>query len=81
MPVAGGAPSRVSFKVVSPMNGYSQLWGLAEGSPGVIYGGASLVSSGSAAYSVTKQGTATMLASFPTHHYIGILVYMCKLGI
>ena len=67
----GGDPSRVSFKVVSPMKGYSHLWGLAEGSPGVFYGGASLVSSGSAAYSVTKQGTATMLASFPTHYYIG----------
>ncbi len=66
----GGDDNRVTFKIVSPMKGYSQLWGLAEGSRGVFYGAASLAASGSAGYSVTKQGATTMLGSFPAHYNI-----------
>lgn len=61
---------RLRFWIVSPMTGYGQLWGLAEGSPGVFYGAASLVSAGSAAYSVSKQGGVLTLATFPPHYYI-----------
>ena len=67
--VPSAATSRPTFRVVSSLNGLSGPWGLTEGSPGVFYGAATIGLD--AAYSVTKQGVTTTLATFPTHYTIG----------
>jgi uncharacterized repeat protein (TIGR03803 family) len=70
---AGAPPAadRAILRVVSSMNGYSQPWGLIEGSPGVFYGSAKVAPSGlAAAYSITAQGAAITLTTFPVHYNI-----------
>jgi uncharacterized repeat protein (TIGR03803 family) len=64
--------SQASFRIVSYMDKYDQPVGLIEGSPGVFYGVAG-ASSTFVGFSVTPQGTKTILASFPSGYNIGSL--------
>jgi uncharacterized repeat protein (TIGR03803 family) len=63
---------QASFRIVSYMDKYDQPAGLTEGSPGVFYGIAG-VSSTAVAFSVTPQGSKSVLASFPSGYNIGSL--------
>ena len=58
------AAGQGTFRVVAYMSRYDQPAGLTEGSPGTFYGVAG--SSQTVTFSVTRQGTKTILSSFPS---------------
>jgi uncharacterized repeat protein (TIGR03803 family) len=66
------APASVTFRVIYNNQGYNQPSRLIEGSPGVFY---SIAGSGpSVAFSVTTQGSRTILANFPGGVFQSLLV-------
>jgi uncharacterized repeat protein (TIGR03803 family) len=58
------ATGQATFRIVANMNRYDQPAGLIEGSPGVFYGIAG--SAQGVTFSVTTQGSITILSSFPS---------------
>lgn len=65
---AGSASGQVTFRIVSYMSQYGQPSGITEGSPGVFYFNAGTAPP--AVFSVTTQGTKTLLASLTTGQII-----------
>jgi len=62
------AADQGTFRVIPYTGRYGPPNGLTEGSPGVFYSNGG--SSDQAIFSITPQGTAAILAAFPTSHYI-----------
>jgi uncharacterized repeat protein (TIGR03803 family) len=62
------AADQGTFRIVSYTNQYGPPNGLTEGSPGVFYSNGG--SANQAAFSITTQGANSILATFPTSHYI-----------
>src|SRR5580700_225189 len=62
------ASSQPKFWVIAALNQLQQPVGISEGSPGVLYseGG----SSGQFAFSISTQGSKTILAAFPSGYNI-----------
>src|ERR1039457_5591556 len=61
------ASAQATFRVVSYVNQLQQPVGITEGSPGVFYSFGGSIQS---VFSVTTQGSKTVLASFPSGHNI-----------
>jgi len=62
------AADQGTFRVVPYTHPYGPPNGLTEGSPGVFYSNGG--SANQAAFSITAQGASSILATFPTSHYI-----------
>ena len=66
------ASAQVTFRVVSYLNQLQQPIGITEGSPGVLYSNGGWPNR--AVFSVTTQGSKTVLASFPSGHGVAPVV-------
>jgi hypothetical protein len=60
-------PNKVKFRVISTLNGYPQSIGITEASPSVFY---SFSGSAISAFSITRDGKFTSLATFPNGYDI-----------